>query len=446
MKIIIVGAGEVGSYLAKLLSQEGHDIVVMDRREESLARIREGLDVMSIRGSGSEVHDLQEAGAKDADMLIAVTSIDEVNFVACFLAHRLGTKKTILRVDEHDRFFGHGSLKPEDVGIDIVISPDNLAAAEIVRLIRRSAATDVLEFADGRIQIIGLKLDKESPMINRKLRDLTKEYDELPFRTVAISRGIRTIIPTGEDEFKKGDQIFVVAKTEYVGEMLKLSGKESVKFDNIMILGGSGIGMNVAESLQGEMAVKLIESSKEISLQLADRLEKTMVIRGEGKDIDLLATEGIMDMDAYIAVTKDEEDNILSCLMAKHLGVKKAIAHVEKLDYIPLANTIGIDALVNKKLSAANEILKSIRKGQIVSIATLHGVDAEVIEMVAQKGATVTKKPLKDLKFPDGAIIGCIIHNGSVSIPTGASRINPGDRIVVFTLPTALKEVEKFFT
>lgn len=446
MKIIIVGVGEVGQYLAELLSVERHDIVVVDRNEEPLTRIREGLDVMTVRGSGSQMSDLVEAGARDADMLIAVTSNDEVNFIACFLAHRLGTKKTILRVDEPDTLFGDGSLKPEDVGINLVISPDNLAAAEIVRLIRRSAATDVLEFADGRIQIIGLKLDKESPMINRKLKELTKEYAELPFRSVAISRGIRTIIPTGEDEFKKGDQIFVIAKTEFVGEMLKLAGKESVKFENIMILGGSGIGRNVAESLQGEMSVKLIESSNEVSLHLADKLEKTMVIRGEGKDLDLLATEGIMDMDAYIAVTKDEEDNILSCLMAKHLGVKKAIAHVEKLDYIPLANAIGIDALVNKKLSAANEILKFVRKGQIVSVATLHGVDAEVIEMVAQKGSAVTKKILKDLKFPDGAIIGCVIHNGDVSIPTGATRINPQDRVVVFTLPSALKDVEKFFT
>lgn len=445
MKIIIVGVGEVGVHLAKLLSQERHDIVVMDRSDERLGRVREGLDVMTFRGSGIQVSDLLEAGAAEADMLIAVTSTDEVNFMACFLAGRLGTKKTILRVSEPAHLFGHNAVKPEDIGINLVISPDRLAAAEIIRLIKRSSATDVLEFADGRIQILGLKLDRESPMINRKLRDLTKDFHELPFRAVAISRGIRTIIPTGDDEFKRGDQIFVVSKTEYVAEMLKLSGKESAKFNNVMILGGNGIGKYVAEGLQGDLSVKLIESNKEISTQLADELEKTMVILGEGKDIDLLAAEGIMDMDAYIAVTRNEEDNIISCLMAKHLGVKKAIAHVEKLDYIPLSNTIGIDALVNKKLSAANEILKFIRKGQIVSVATLHGVDAEVIEMVAQKGSAVTRKPLRDLKFPKGAIIGCVIHNGSVSIPTGATRIGPEDRIVVFTLPTALRDVERFF-
>lgn len=442
-----MGVGEVGLHLAKLLSQERHDITVIDRDADRLARVREGLDVLTLQGNGARSKVLREAGASEADMLIAVTSIDEVNFTACTLAHRLGTKKMIIRLDEPELMFGEESaIQAEELGFDLVISPDVLAAREIVRLIRRSAATDVLEFADGKIQILGLKLDQDSPLINKKLSEITKDYTELPFRAVAISRGIRTIIPGADDVFKKGDQIFVVSKSEHVQEMLKRSGKDTARFENIMILGGSGIGRHVAEDLQDDISVKLIESSKEESVQLANTLEKTMVIRGEGKDLDLLATEGIMDMDAYIAVTKDEEDNIISCLMAKHLGVKKTIAHVEKLDYIPLANTIGIDALVNKKLSAANEILKFVRKGQIVSVATLHGVDAEVIEMVAQKGSSVTKKALRDLKFPEGAIIGCVIHKGNVTIPVGSTRIVAEDRIVVFTLPTALRDVEKFFS
>lgn len=446
MKIVIIGAGEVGQHLAKLLSEEGHDIVIVDKAKDRLARIRENLDVMTIQGNGTHLSVLKDAGTASADMLIAVTSIDEVNFTSCFLGRKLGAAKTIIRLDEPDLVFDEGFIRPQDLGFDLVISPDVLAGREIVRLIKRSAATDVLEFADGRIQILGLKLDQDSPLINRKLKEVTKDFTELPFRAVAISRGIRTIIPTPEDSFRKGDQIFVVSKTEHVQEMLRISGKDTAKFENIMILGGSGIGRYVAEALQDEMSIKLIESRKEESLQLASKLEKTMVIRGEGNDLDLLASEGILDMDAYIAATRDEEDNIISCLMAKHLGVRKTIAHVEKLDYIPLANTIGIDALVNKKLSAANEIMKFIRKGQIVSVATLHGVDAEVIEMVAQRGSTVTKKPIKELRFPDGAIIGCVIHNGSVTIPIGSTQINPQDRVVVFTLPTALRDVEKFFS
>jgi len=442
-----MGAGEVGLHLAKLLSQEGHDITVIDRDTDRLARVREGLDVLTVNGNGAQAGLLLEAGVNEADIFIAVTSIDEVNFTSSILAHKLGAKKTIIRLDEADRIFGgEVATRPEEMGFDLVISPETLAAREIVRLIRRSAATDVLEFADGKIQILGLKLDLDSPLINRKLKEVTKDYTDLHFRAVAISRGIRTIIPTGDDVFKKGDQIFVVSKTEHVQEMLKLVGKDSVKFENIMILGGRGIGRHVAEQLEDDLSVKLIEKDKKTSMELANSLKKTMVIRGEGKDLDLLATEGIMDMDAYIAVTRDEEDNILSCLMAKHLGVKKSIAHVEKLDYIPLANAIGVDALVNKKLSAANEILKFVRKGQIVSVATLHGVDAEVIEMVAQRGSSVTKKSLRDINFPDGAIIGCVIHDGSITIPIGATRIVPQDRVVVFTLPAAIRDVEKFFS
>lgn len=445
MRITIIGAGEIGFHTAKILSQEKHDVIIVDRSASQLDRVNDALDVMTVEGSGSNLAILRRAGVEKADVVIAVTADDDVNFTSCVFARRLGAKKIFMRINDAD-FFSQGGASPEDFGIDLAISPESLAAKEIVRLIRRTAATDVLEFADGKIQLIGLKLDQDSPLINRKLRDVLADYTDVPFRAVAISRGLRTIIPTAEDAFKKGDQVFVISKTEMVHEMLKISGKESVKFENIMILGGTSMGKKVAEELEDEVSVKLIESSRETSSILADQLKKTMVIRGEGKDIDLLATEGIIDMDAYVAVTRDEEDNIISCLMAKHLGVKKTIAHVEKLDYIPLANAIGVDALVNKKHSAATEILKLVRKGEILSIAPLHGVDAEVIEMIAQPGSAVIKKIVRDLKFPDGAIIGCLIRDGGVSIPIGETRVKPQDRVVVFTLSRSIKEVEKFFS
>jgi len=446
VKILIVGAGAVGSHLAKILSQEKHDITVIDVSDEQLARVSESLDVMTLEGGGSQISTLQRAGAAEADMLISVTSKDEVNLTSCFIADKLGTKKKIIRVNDPEFLVSDSPIQLKDFGVDLVIYPDGLAAQEIVRLIRRSAATDVLDFADGRIQLIGLRIDEGSILINRRLKNLIADHEELEFRAVAIHRGMRTIIPSGDDVFKKGDQVFVICVTEHVPEMLRLAGKDTATFEKIMILGGGNIGRHVAEALQAEVSVKLIESVKETSVRLADELPKTMVIQGEGKDIDLLATEGIQDMDAYVAVTRDEEDNIISCLMAKHLGVKKAIAHVEKLDYIPLANTIGIDALISKKLSAATAILKFVRRGEIVSVATLHGVEAEIIEMVAQKGSPVTKKPLRDLNFPDGAIVGCVIHNGSATIPVGSTRISPQDRVVVFCLPKAIKEVERFFS
>ena len=446
MKIIIVGAGEVGLYLAKILAQEKHDIVVIDPDSERIRRVSDTLDVMTCQGSGSRISTLEQAGASKADMLIAVTSFEEVNLTSCLLASKLGVKKKIIRVNDPEFLHSEGPMNPQDFGIDLVIYPEGLAAQEIVRVIRRSAATEVVEFADGRIQLIGLKLDADSPLIGKKIIEAVPANNDVAFRAVCIVRGLQTIIPKRDTVVRRGDQLFVVSKTEQVPEMLQLCGKDSVKFEDIMILGGGGMGESVAEELEDELSVKLLEPNKERSQKLAEHLKKTMVIQDEGKDLDVLATEGITDMDAYIAVSPDEENNIISCLMAKHVGVKKTIAHVERLDYIPLANTIGIDALVSRQLSAATAILKFIRKGEIVSAATLHGVDAEVIEMIAQPGSKATKKPIVKLDFPDGAIIGCVIHNGGVSIGVGSTQIRPQDRVVVFTLPRSIRDVERLFS
>jgi len=292
LRIIIVGAGEVGFHLAKILSQERHDIVVIDNNPEHVARVNESLDVMVVEGSGTELKTLKQAEASEANMLIAVTTLDEVNFTSCMLAGKLGVKKKILRVNDPHFLSEPGGPSGEDFGIDLMIYPEGLAAQEIVRLIRRSAATEVLEFAEGRIQLIGIRLDQESPLLNKKLKDIVATYKNLPFRAVAIFRGIRTIIPTGEELFKKGDQVFVISKTEMVPEMLQLAGKVSQQLDKIMILGGSGIGRRVAEHLESEVSIKLIESDKEASAELADVLTKTMVIQGEGKDLISLRLRG----------------------------------------------------------------------------------------------------------------------------------------------------------
>jgi len=446
MKIIIVGAGEVGYYLAKILAGEKHDIVVIDKNPERLHHVSESLDVMTIDGSGTRIDTLVAAGAARADMVIAVTSFEEVNLTACLLASKIGTRKKIIRVHDPDFLYAQGATKPEDFGIDVVIYPEGLVAQEIVRLVRRSAATEVLEFADGRIQLIGLKLDADSPLIGRKLGGVVPYNDDMHYRAVCIVRGLQTIIPTKDDAFRKGDQLFVICKTPQVAEMLQLCGTDSVTFDRIMILGGSGIGEFVAGELESELNVKLLITDKAEAERLAESLDETMVIHGDSSDLDLMATEGIMDMDAFIAVSRDEENNIIASLMAKHLGVKKTITHIEKLQYIPLSNTIGIDALVSKKLSAATAILKFIRKGEVVSAATLHGVDAEVIELVAQEKSKVTKKPIGKLGFPEGAIIGCVIRGDTVTIPVGTTQIAPDDRVVVLSLPRSIRDVEQLFS
>jgi trk/ktr system potassium uptake protein len=445
MKIIIVGMGDLGFYLAKILAQEKHDITVVDQNPERLRRATDSLDVLTLEGSGTRINTLEEAGAESADMLIAVTSIEEINLTSCLLATKLGTKKRIIRVHDPEFLFAKGPMKAEDFGIDRVIYPEGLAAQEIVRLIRRSAATEVLEFADGRVQLLGIRLDADSPLINKTLGEIGASHGDFAFRVVCIVRGLHTIVPKRDNAFRKGDQLFVISKTDSVPEMLAVCGKKAHSFKNIMILGGGEIGHRVAMELEDELSVKLLDPNKEHSRKSAETLRKTMVIHDEGRDLDVMAAEGIMDMDAYIASSADEENNIISCLMAKHLGVGKTIAHVEKLDYVPIANTIGIDALVNRKLSAAMEILRFIRKGEILSVATLHGVDAEVIELIAQEGSRVTKKEIRHLNFPEGAIIGCVMHNGGVSIPVGDSQIEALDRVVVFTLPHAIHDVERLF-
>jgi trk system potassium uptake protein TrkA len=262
---------------------------------------------------------------------------------------------------------------------------------------------------------------------------------------VAIHRNFKTIIPSGNDRFFVNDQIFVITTPQGIEMILKLAGKENLKFENIMILGGGKIGRRVAQLLENMMRVKLIESDKEKTFSLADELSNTLVLHGDGRDIDLLAQEGIIDMDAFVAVTDDAETNIIACLMAKHLGVKKAIALVDKADYIPLTQTIGLDSLINKKLIAANNISRFIRRGEVVALATLEGIDAELLEYVAQPGSLITTKLIKDLNFPKEAIVGGVIRNSSSFIVVGDSQIEAHDRVVVFSLPGAFKKIEKFF-
>jgi trk system potassium uptake protein TrkA len=262
---------------------------------------------------------------------------------------------------------------------------------------------------------------------------------------VAIYRNFRTIIPSGKDRFIANDQVFVITKPEGIELILKLAGKENIKFDNIMILGGSKIGRRVAELLQKDMTIKLIESNEDKSFLLADDLPGTLVIQGDGRDIDLLAQEGIIDVDAFVAVTDDAETNIITCLMAKHLGVKKAIALVDKADYVPLTQTIGLDSLINKKLIAATNILQFVRRGEIISQTTLEGIDAELFEYIAQPNSPITKKPVKDIGFPKDAIIGGVIRGDKSFIVVGDSQIKAHDKVVIFSLPSGVKKIEKLF-
>lgn len=445
MRIVIAGMGDVGYHLAKQLSSEEHDIIAIDMDKQRLSYSDSMADILTINGSSTNISTLKEARVDRADLFVAVTSFEEINITSSILAKKLGAKKTIARIGNSEYLDTNVEINFAEIGVDFMIYPEELAARETVSLIMRTAATDVMEFEGGKLSVIGLRLEKDAPVIRKTIIEIAKEFDTFDFRIVALQRNFKTMIPKGNDRFLPNDQVFVITKPEGNAVVMKLAGKEDIDFNNIMILGGSKIGRRVAELLEDKMSVKLIESDEEKSLQIADNLTNTLVIKGDGRNIDLLAQEGIIDVDAFVAVTEDAETNIITCLMAKHLGVKKAIALVDKVDYIPLTQTIGLDSLINKKLIAANNISRFIRKGEVLALSSLEGIDADILEYVVQPNSPITKKPIKDINFPKEAIIGGVIRGNESFIAVGDTRIQNGDKVVVFALPGGLKKTEKFF-
>lgn len=446
MKIVIIGAGEVGFFLAQRLSMEKHDLVIIDRDPIKCAHAQEALDISVVEGDASSQSVLKEANLESADMLIAASGVDEINLIACLIASKMGVKKKIARVRNPEYYEKTSILKPEDLGVDFFIHPEEEVIEEITRLLLRASASEVVEFEEGKIVVVGLKLDAQCPNLNRPLKEIGKEVERENIRVVAMLKGDRTIIPTGEDFFSKNDQIFVVAKKESLPHVLSLAGKTDQRLDRIMILGGGKIGRGLAAKLESRIEVILVESNKEKSIKIASQLKRTTVYQADGTEIDTLAREGLLNMDAFIAVTGDDENNILSCLLAKHLGIHKTIALVNKPTYLPLLPVIGIDSTVNVRLSTAAAILRFIRRGAILSAATFHGIEAEAIEFEITRSNKITGKPLKDLGLPKGSLIAAVVRRGETFIPHGNSQLEAGDKVIVFALPKAIPAIEKKFS
>lgn len=449
MKIIIIGAGEIGYDLASVLSSEKHDVTVLDREKECLNRVAESLDVLTIEGNATSVKDLVKTDVAEADILISVTSIDEVNMISGMIGKRLGAKMVIARIRSDEFSDDNAPLTPSDLGIDVMIHPELSAAQEIAQLLKRSSASDVINLAEDRMQLIGIRLEPNSPLIGKSLNEYSAAHSDVTFRVVAIGRRGRTIIPNGSVKLQKYDQMFVLAKTENIPFIIETTGKKETELNSVMIAGGSAMGAMIARILCADpsknWSVKLIEPDYDTAEELAIELKEVMVLNGNPTDPDLLATEGISDMDAFIAVTEDEESNIISCLMAKHLEVKKTVALVSKPDFIPLAQTIGLDAVINKKVAASNEIHRYVRRGRVISVTELRGIKAEVIELQANKDSKITQKPIKKLRLPDGCVIGGVLCDGSVEIATGETEVKANDRVMIFCLPSAIDKVTKLF-
>ena len=443
MKIVIAGAGEVGTHLAKMLSKDEHDIILFDDDQEKLDSISATLDVLTISGGAISISDLKDAGVGNCDLFIGVTPLEDRNIVACQLAKHLGAKKTIARIDNQEFLFPQNHDYFRSLGIDELIYPEHLAAKEIVTNLKQTSMRQIYEFTGGRLVLFAVKIRENAAMRGIPLKELRSSACD--FVVVAISRDSETIIPHGDDIIKVDDLVFFVAKPTTVEMILQKAGKEKFVIKNVMILGGSRIAMKTALRLGDGFNIKIIEQNKERAIKVTSKVSNALVIHGDGRDLELLRSEGIEQMDAFISVTGNSETNILSCQLAKKMGVKRTIAEVENIDYIDFAEKIGIGGVINKKLLAASYIYRYTMNAEVIHVKCLTATDAEALEFIAREGSKVTKCILRDLDFPKEATIGGYIRHDQGFIASGSTQIHPGDKVVVFTRPAALKKLSKYF-
>ncbi len=445
MRIIIAGAGDVGFHLAKLLAFESHDINIIDMDDDKLQYIANHLDVQTTKGNSTSFRTLEEAQVSKSDLLIAVTESEATNISTSIIGKNLGARKTIARVTNTEYLHKTDVLDLKDIGIDEIISPESLAAKEIKRLLKQTALTDLFDFEKGTLSLAGITIDDHSELNGKTLVEAAYLNPDNSFTTVAILRGGKTIIPHGDNKFLTNDHAYFVCQPDGVGRILDLAKKQSENIRNIMILGGSKIGIQAALQLGKKYNIKLIEEDREKCFELADTLQNTMIINGDGRDMELMKEEGIDDMDAFIAVTGNSETNIISSLVAKNHGVGKTISLVENMDYIHLSQNIGVDTMINKKLIAASFIFRGIRKGQVVNMTTIHGVDAEILEFEVTKNSKILDHELRDLDFPKSAIIGGVIRHGQGHIARGDFHFEVKDHVVVLSQSECIRKVEGFF-
>ena len=445
MNIVIAGAGEVGFHLAQLLVEEDQNITLIDTDEELLANAASSLDVRVIVGDISSIHILEEAKLSTAKLFIAVTTNESTNLLSCILAKKLGVKKTVARVKNPE--FLETSQKEyfKSIGIDNLFSPRYLAAKEVKRLISRVSATDVFEFEDGKISIIGFTASNTSPLINKSFKELYELASDQHFRVIVVLRNDVTFIPKSTDVILAGDHLYLSTDVTDFDQVNALVGKTLKKVKNIMIVGGTPIAKETTELLENDFNVKVVVNDKSKCKTFLKDMNKARIVHGDPSDTKLLLNEGLDHIDAFIALTSNSETNILSSLMAESLGVAKTIALVDNPAYTHLSQKIGVDTIINKKLLAANNIFRYVRKGQIEAIASFHGVSAEIIEFTIHKENQLVKKTLKELNFPEGMIVAGIVRNNVGMIPNSSSKFQLGDKVIVFALQEVMKRVESIF-
>ena len=445
MKIIIAGAGNVGTHLAKLLSREKQDIILMDDDEEKLTALSSNFDLLTVTASPSSISGLKEVGVKEADLFIAVTPDESRNMTACMLATNLGAKKTVARIDNYEYLLPKNKVFFQKLGVDSLIYPEMLAAKEIVSSMRMSWVRQWWEFCGGALILIGTKMREKAEILNIPLYELGGP--NIPYHVVAIKRGTETIIPRGDDVIKLHDIVYFTTTRKYIPYIRKIAGKEDyADVRNVMIMGGSRIAVRTAQYVPDYMQVKIVDNDINRCNRLTELLDdKTMIINGDGRDMDLLIEEGLKNTEAFVALTGNSETNILACLAAKRMGVEKTVAEVENIDYIGMAESLDIGTVINKKMIAASHIYQMMLDTDVSNVKCLTFANADVAEFTVPAGAKITKHFIKDLGLPKGTTIGGMIRNGEGVLVTGDTLIQPGDHVVVFCLSMMIKKIEKFF-
>jgi len=446
MRIIVIGAGEVGYHIAERLSHEAHEIVVIERSPEVVERVRQTLRVRAIQAGGSSPRALETAGVRDAAMVIAVADVDEVNIVACAIAHQYGVATKIARVrdielGEHPILAGGKVL-----GIDLLINPTQVVADEILRVIKTTGAAEIADFADGRVQLLGVKVGARAPLANRRLRDLRSLQASSPFHVVGIARGEQLIVPTADTMLASDDHVYVVSRRDVIPDILVLMGRTAATTRRVLVIGGGRVGLQVARALLAEdVAVTVIERSRARCDALGPELPAARVLHGDGTDVRLLVDEGIAAADAIATLTDDDPTNLLAALLGKRHGARKAVALFKRQDLISLVGSLGIDAAISPRLLTASVILKYVRGGRVLSVFEIPESEAETLEVVVQQETPAAGRSIQALGLPPDALVGAIVRGDQVLTPAPDRVLEVGDHVILLALPRAIRAIEQLF-
>lgn len=442
MNIVIAGAGQVGTHLAKMLSNGDHNITLLDEDDEKLKPMQ-AFDLLTMKGSPVNIPNLKDANIKNCDLFIAVTPHETENITACMLAKDLGAKETVARIDNNGYVLPENKKRFKRFGVDSLIYPELLAAKEIVQALRMPGIRQLHEFEDERLLLVGIKMKAGAPILNIPIAML--DLHKKGMRIMSINRNYNTFIPNGTDEIKAGDIVLYITEKKNLARCRQENGRPYFEVKNVMILGGSRIAIKTVQMTPDSYNIKIIEKDKKRSIKLAEKVSEALIINADGGHIEDLKEEGMDKMDAFIALTDNSETNILSCILAKRMGIKKTVAEIENLDYFGLAENFGVGTIINKKQIAASHIYELTLKGKVSHVKCLTATDGQILEFVTKPSAKITKKPLNEISLPSGVNIGIIIRNNKILIAQGDLTIMPEDKVVLFSLSDNFKKIEKLF-